>query len=52
MQTNDPCAVPIAHTTNVSFFFVEYLSWSQADKYLDFEGAEQYQGFVFEYICL
>lgn len=44
MQTTDPCAINIAHTTNVSFIFDEYLSWSQADFYLDFEGAEQYQG--------
>uniref|UniRef100_A0A914D483 Alpha-amylase C-terminal domain-containing protein n=1 Tax=Acrobeloides nanus TaxID=290746 RepID=A0A914D483_9BILA len=44
MQSTDPCAIQIAHTTNVSFIFVEYLSWSQSDNYLDFEGAEQYQG--------
>ncbi|KAK0427998.1 hypothetical protein QR680_010534 [Steinernema hermaphroditum] len=43
-QSTDPCAIDIAHATNVSFIFAEYLSWKENDLYLDFEGAERRQG--------
>ncbi|CAL2042372.1 hypothetical protein CAEBREN_19315 [Caenorhabditis brenneri] len=43
-QTSDPCAIPIYHNTTVPFVYAEYLSWSQQDNFLDFEGAEEKQG--------
>ncbi|KAK6046435.1 hypothetical protein COOONC_16060 [Cooperia oncophora] len=43
-QGTDSCAVPIVHNTTVPFVYAEYLSWSQGDQYLDFEGAEERQG--------
>ncbi|KIH47611.1 hypothetical protein ANCDUO_22327 [Ancylostoma duodenale] len=43
-QPNDKCAIPMVHNTTVPFGFAEYLSWSQGDYYLDFEGAEANQG--------
>ncbi|CAJ0957267.1 unnamed protein product, partial [Mesorhabditis belari] len=43
-QSSDQCATPIVHNTTVPFFFTEYLTWSQSDNYLDFEGAEEKQG--------
>ncbi|CAB3396780.1 unnamed protein product [Caenorhabditis bovis] len=43
-QDSYPCAIPIRHNTTVPFVFAEYLSWSQQDNYLDFEGAEEKQG--------
>ncbi|KAK5983365.1 hypothetical protein GCK32_009331, partial [Trichostrongylus colubriformis] len=43
-QTSDACAIPIIHNTSVPFVYAEYLSWSQGDQYLDFEGAEERQG--------
>ncbi|TKR75722.1 hypothetical protein L596_016974 [Steinernema carpocapsae] len=43
-QQVDPCSIAIAHDTNVSFIFAEYLSWREQDQFLDFEGAEQSQG--------
>ncbi|KJH49612.1 alpha amylase, catalytic domain protein [Dictyocaulus viviparus] len=43
-QATDKCALPIIHNTTVPFLYTEYLSWSQADEFLDFEGAEEKQG--------
>uniref|UniRef100_A0A1I7YJB7 Alpha-amylase n=1 Tax=Steinernema glaseri TaxID=37863 RepID=A0A1I7YJB7_9BILA len=43
-QESDSCAINIAHTTNTSFIFAEYLSWRDNDLFLDFEGAEKRQG--------
>ncbi|PIO75704.1 hypothetical protein TELCIR_02241 [Teladorsagia circumcincta] len=43
-QANDPCAIPIVHNTSVPFVYAEYISWSQGDQYLDFEGSEERQG--------
>ncbi|EYB96729.1 hypothetical protein Y032_0147g2579 [Ancylostoma ceylanicum] len=43
-QPTDKCAIPMVHNTTVPFGFAEYLSWSQGDYYLDFEGAEANQG--------
>lgn len=43
-QSSDPCAIPMYHATTVPFVFAEYLTWSQQDNYLDFEGAEINQG--------
>ena len=43
-QASDPCAIPIVHNTTVPFVYDEYISWSQNDQYLDFEGAEEKQG--------
>ncbi|KAK6757096.1 hypothetical protein RB195_015117 [Necator americanus] len=43
-QQNDKCAIPMVHNTSVPFAYIEYLSWSQGDNFLDFEGAEQNQG--------
>ncbi|CAI5451676.1 unnamed protein product [Caenorhabditis angaria] len=43
-QESDPCAIPVYHITTVPFVYSEYLSWSQQDNYLDFEGAEEKQG--------
>nr|CDJ87398.1 Glycosyl hydrolase and Alpha-amylase domain containing protein [Haemonchus contortus] len=43
-QTTDACAIPIVHNTTVPFVYAEYLSWSQGDQFLDFEGAEERQG--------
>ena len=43
-QPTDKCAIQIAHTSNASFIYAEYLMWSQGDNYLDFEGEEKFQG--------
>ncbi|CEF68947.1 Alpha amylase family and Glycosyl hydrolase, family 13, catalytic domain and Alpha-amylase, C-terminal all beta domain and Glycosyl hydrolase, family 13, subfamily, catalytic domain and Glycosyl hydrolase, family 13, all-beta domain and Glycoside hydrolase, catalytic domain and Glycoside hydrolase, superfamily domain-containing protein [Strongyloides ratti] len=43
-QSNDPCAVPIIHSLNASFFYNEYLSWRQNDNYFDWHGPEITQG--------
>uniref|UniRef100_A0A0N4ZJ63 Alpha-amylase n=1 Tax=Parastrongyloides trichosuri TaxID=131310 RepID=A0A0N4ZJ63_PARTI len=43
-QPQDPCAIPIVNQFNISFFYNEYLSWSQNDNYLDWHGAELTQG--------
>ncbi|VDL77251.1 unnamed protein product [Nippostrongylus brasiliensis] len=43
-QAADKCAIPIIHNTTVPWMFAEYLTWSQGDQYLDFEGAEEKQG--------
>uniref|UniRef100_A0A0K0DEY8 Aamy_C domain-containing protein n=1 Tax=Angiostrongylus cantonensis TaxID=6313 RepID=A0A0K0DEY8_ANGCA len=43
-QSSDKCAIPIIHNTTVPFVYAEYLSWSQNDQFLDFEGAEKKQG--------
>lgn len=43
-QGTDKCAIPIVHNTTVPFVYAEYLTWSQGDDYLDFEGAELNQG--------
>ncbi|CAI2354046.1 unnamed protein product [Caenorhabditis sp. 36 PRJEB53466] len=43
-QSSDACAIPVYHNTTVPFVYAEYLSWSQQDNYLDFEGAEIKQG--------
>uniref|UniRef100_A0A1I7XI80 Aamy_C domain-containing protein n=1 Tax=Heterorhabditis bacteriophora TaxID=37862 RepID=A0A1I7XI80_HETBA len=43
-QPFDECAIPIRHSTTVPFIFSEYISWSQRDDYLDFEGDEEKQG--------
>ncbi|CAD6194272.1 unnamed protein product [Caenorhabditis auriculariae] len=43
-QASDPCSIPMFHTTTVPFVYDEYLTWSQQDNYLDFEGAEFTQG--------
>ena len=43
-QGSDKCSIPIAHTSNASFIFAEYLMWRQSDNYLDFEGPERQQG--------
>jgi predicted metal-binding protein len=44
MQNTDPCAIQISHITNASYIFADYSSWKQGDDFLDFEGAEMYQG--------
>ena len=43
-QPSDKCSIPIAHVSNASFIFAEYLMWSQSDDFLDFEGPERFQG--------
>lgn len=48
-QPSDPCAIPIAHNTTVPFVYAEYLTWSQQDDYLDFEGDEELQGRIIHY---
>ncbi|KHJ99108.1 alpha amylase, catalytic domain protein [Oesophagostomum dentatum] len=42
-QEDDDCAIPIKHNTTAASFS-EYKAWSYNDNYLDFQGAEYYQG--------